>query len=215
MIQQIHDAVYQRTVHPKNTSWYLNTHLIITDKHNIFIDSGLGKDSITDFLPFTDSGKSNILIVTHHHFDHVWGSGAIEFEHIFAHPLCDSLISQTFAKSVAENGQLAEGSITFRKSDRTMIDDKVIDDRLRCIFAPGHTVDSIMIYDSQSQILFIGDNIGDEGAGLIPELDCPVTEYRATLEKALLCSPLSIASSHRALSGIRLIKDVLKTLTSL
>ena len=215
MIQQIHDNIYQRTIHPKNTSWYLNTHLIITDKHNIFIDSGLGKDSITDFLPFTDSGKSNILIVTHHHFDHVWGSGAIEFEHIFAHPLCDSLISQTFAKSVAENGQLAEGSITFRKSDCNVDDDKVIDDRLHCMLAPGHTVDSIMIYDSLSQILFIGDNIGDEGAGLIPELDCPIAEYHLTLEKALLCSPVSIVSSHRALSGIRLIKDALKTLTIL
>ncbi len=215
MIQKIHDTIYQRTVHPKNTTWYLNTHLIITDKHNIFIDSGLGKDSIMDFLPYTDSGKPNLLIVTHHHFDHVWGSGAIEFEHIYAHPLCDSLISQNFAKSVAEYGSLAEGSITFRKSDYNVIDNMVIDKRLRLIIAPGHTPDSIMIYDSLSQIFFIGDNIGDEGSGLIPELDCPVTEYLLTLEKAITYDPLSVASSHRTLSSNKLIKDALKTLTSL
>jgi len=57
------------------------------------------------------------------------------------------------------------------------------EDKIRLIYTPGHTIDSISVLDEEEGVLNVADNIGDSLEELIPSLAVVKTEYIQTLLK--------------------------------
>ena len=70
------------------------------------------------------------------------------------------------------------------------------EDRIILFHTPGHTYDSISVYDQAEQVLNVGDNIGDTPELIIPELECNVDIYRDSVLKYKALNPKMIISGH-------------------
>ncbi len=213
MIKEIALHVYERRSQPEGLNWFINTFLICLDQANVFIDSGLGSKAIEELSIYRDDSKPNILIYTHYHFDHVWGSGALSFEKIIACEPFNALLQEDFDHAYAYFKEIKEGDVQCVYAD-TLIDFKTQLGELTLYPAKGHTQDGLIIHYPKLGLLFMGDNLPDQGQGLLPEInDEPA--YRRTLELALTLNPRTLIGSHCDERGLSLLDSMLKSLTSL
>jgi len=213
MIREIAPHVYERRVHPEGVTWFLNTFLITTDQANVYIDSGLGSRAIEDFKSFADPALPNILIYTHYHFDHVWGSGALSFAKVIACEPFNSLLQNDFELSYAYFKELQEGKVGCVFAD-TLIEYKTQLGPLTLLPAPGHTQDGLVIIDGRSKLAFMGDNLPDQGKGLFPELE-DKEAYLKTLQAVKELQPKTLVGSHCDEVSPPQLDQIVKSLTSL
>ncbi len=212
MIREIAPHVYERRVYPEGVNWFLNTFLIRLDQANVFIDSGLGTQAIVDFENFRDPKKPNILIYTHHHFDHVWGTKALDFAKIIACEPFNRLLQEDYDLSYAYFKELKEGDVGCVFAD-TLIEYRTQIGPLTCYPAPGHTQDGLMIHYPSLDLLFMADNLPDQGKGLIPELQ-DHEAYVKTIQLAIsLHAKTNLGSHHEPMNESQL-ESILKSLTS-
>ena len=166
----------------RHNDWILHMHLIKGKKHNFIIDTGFGSDSIEELFVEGGGDKPYILINTHYHWDHIWGNCNRKNFPIIAHKLCNEFIDKYFDSDYKRNSQYACGNV--KKQNPTLLFEKEIyfaEDKIRIIHTPGHTIDSISVFDEEEKILNVADNIGDTGNPLVPQLDCSREIYRQTL----------------------------------
>jgi glyoxylase-like metal-dependent hydrolase (beta-lactamase superfamily II) len=142
--------------------WQRNyNYLVVGDNAALLIDAGPG---MRDIRPVVRSltGLPYTLVMTHMHFDHV-GNG-IRFPRVSMIDLPhlreredDGVIQLTLLEHLGK----AEGYETPRVSvDEWLPPGATIDlgnRKVRVVYTPGHTVESISLFDSQSNILFTGD----------------------------------------------------------
>lgn len=126
---------------------------VIDDSNAIYlIDSGLGPDHIREIVTSTD--RPVHLILTHGHWDHIWGGEAIT-GNIYAHELTKETISpkdfKKFKRYHRGVTKLTYPTVTFSES--------LILGHLELFHTPGHTSDSISIWDPVDHMLFVGDNL--------------------------------------------------------
>jgi len=212
MIREVAPNVYERRVHPEGVAWFLNTFLILTDQANIYIDSGLGSFALEDFDKIADETKPNILIYTHYHFDHVWGSGALEFSKVIACEPFNALLQDDFELSYAYFKELKEGKVSCVYAD-TLIEYKTQIGPLTLYPAPGHTRDGLIIHDTRNNLVIMGDNLPDQGKGILPEI-----EDSAAIMKTLLLiqslQPKILLGSHCDEVNAKQVEVMMKSLTS-
>ena len=166
----------------RNENWILHMHLIKGKKHNFIIDTGFGPDSVGEIFIEGGSDKPYILINTHYHWDHIWGNCNAKGFPIIAHKLCSELMDKNFEADYKRNIQYAHGNV--QKQNPTILFEKEIyfaEDKIRVFHTPGHTIDSISIFDEEEKVLNAADNIGDTGNPLVPQLDCDLDTFRQTL----------------------------------
>ena len=212
MITEIAPHIYQRRVQPEGIAWFLNTFLIQLNQANVFIDSGLGSQTIIEMMDYCDPSKPNILIYTHHHFDHVWGSSALKFAKIIACEPFNRLLQDDFERSYAYYKELKEGDVSCVYAD-TLIEFKTQLGPLTLYPAPGHARDGLMIHVPQADLLIMGDNLPDQGQGLIPELDDP-EGYLTTLRLAISLHAKTLIGSHCEPLDSSQLEIMLKSLTT-
>lgn len=213
MIREIASHVYERRVHPDGVDWFINTFLICLDEANVFIDSGLGSKAIEEFIPYCDPKKPNVLIYTHYHFDHVWGSKGTTFAKIIACEPFNTLLQEDFDRSYAYFKAIQEGEVGCVYAD-TLIEYKTQMGPLTLYPAPGHTKDGLMVHYPEEGILFMGDNCADEGLGNIPELD-DLEAYKKTIELTILLEPITLIGSHCDEQSAKALESIMKSLTSI
>jgi glyoxylase-like metal-dependent hydrolase (beta-lactamase superfamily II) len=213
MIREITAHVYERRVHPEGVDWFINTFLICLDEANVYIDSGLGSKAITDFMPYCDPKKPNILIYTHAHFDHVWGSKGASFSKIIACEPFNTLLEEDFDRSYAYFKEIQEGEVGCVYAD-TLIDFKTQIGPLVLYPAPGHTQDGLMVHYPKEGLLFMGDNCADHGKGIIPELE-DLDAYKKTIDLALSLESKTLLGSHCDELSSKALESIMKSLTSL
>lgn len=164
--------------------WDLNLHLIRADKHNYIIDTGLGELSVEPIIKHIENdGKPLIVINTHYHWDHIWGNGAFENGVIVSHKFCREIIEDKWDEMLSRNREYIYGDI--RKCLPNLTFDNELyfpGDHIRMFYSPGHTVDSISIFDEADGVLNAGDNIGDNMEHIVPELACTREAYLNTLK---------------------------------
>lgn len=182
--------------------WDLYLHLIEADTNNYLIDTGLGSQSVApilDYLKSVDNQKPVVIINTHHHWDHIWGNGAISNCKIIAHTLCKTLSDNLWCQMYEENTAYhAYGCAQKVLPNQTFEQELYFEqDKIRLFYTPGHTIDGISILDEEDGVLNVGDNIGDENKPLIPELDCKRSVYQTTLEQYLTLNINYCVSGHR------------------
>jgi glyoxylase-like metal-dependent hydrolase (beta-lactamase superfamily II) len=213
MIREIASHVYERRVQPEGLDWFINTFLICLDQANVYIDSGLGSKAIEELVPYGDPNKPNILIYTHYHFDHVWGSKGASFAKIIACEPFNTLLQEDFELSYAYFKEIQEGEVACVYAD-TLIDYMTQMGPLTLYPAPGHTPDGLMVHYPQMGLLFMGDNLADHGKGIIPDLQ-DLEAYKKTIELAISLESKTLIGSHCDEQSSKALDSIMKSLTSL
>ena len=153
-----------------------NIWLVRGSNSDLLIDSGLGLYSLAPILA-TITQHPITVVMTHCHFDHM--GGAHEFDRRLGHKACDEMYHQpmsseinvsafiraeTFRALPYEGFSVNQFSVKPAPLTGYLDEGDVIDlgDRTFQIFhLPGHSPDSITLYEKKSEILFSGDTIYD------------------------------------------------------
>ena len=143
----------------------VTTGLIKGKAHNFIIDTGTGGDfskAMLDYL--ADDSLSTIVINTHHHWDHVYGNWMFKDKQIIAHKLCMELLDNDWTKKIEEvsaRGAILHGEVHKYLPNR-LIDAPLHfpEDGVLIFLNPGHSVDSISVYDEIDKVIYLGDNFG-------------------------------------------------------
>lgn len=165
--------------------WDLNLHFITGNQYNYIIDTGLGSESVAPILDFLrDTKRQTVVINTHHHWDHIWGNHCFKDGAILAHRLCRQLIVKRWDDMLERHPQYPRGSVAYCLPN-LVFDEGVYfpDDGIRVFYTPGHTVDSVSVYDETDRVLDVGDNIGDTAEELIPVIGTELDVYAATIRE--------------------------------
>lgn len=164
----------------------VNVYLILGKKRAVLLDTGEGFCPIKPLIEELYDGEI-FAVNSHFHFDHIGANHLFQPMHIYNNP---------FAIAVAENGlpkealgaQIDEEMFQFGYPStinpdtfhiepytyETLTDGQIIDlggRTLKVLHTPGHSADSIMLYDEDNKILFTGDTF--YLGALYAHFDCP------------------------------------------
>ncbi len=196
----------------KFTEWNLNLHVIKGERYNYVIDTGCGPENVLPLMEHI-KGKPVVVINTHYHWDHVWGNCAFPDSIIISHPLCRELAREKWDEMTAKYGHYIAGSVQMRLPDVTFEGSLYFDDDgIRIFHTPGHTIDSISVYDEKDMVLNAGDNIGDTPQEIVPSLACANEVYINTLEMYKGVKFEACISGHNEPQGADIAKRILAEL---
>jgi len=151
----------------------VNLALILGNKHNFIIDTGVGPSSVQPLLEQIGSNSKPLIVInTHADWDHFYGNCAFEDKIIVSHKLCRERMDkewEKWAKWVDEKSCITDGEV--RKCLPNMVFEGNLhfpEDGISLFETPFHTADDISIYDAVDKILHIGDNFGFENGIAYP-----------------------------------------------
>ncbi|MGE5494108.1 MAG: MBL fold metallo-hydrolase [Burkholderiales bacterium] len=196
----------------KFPEWDLNLHVINGEKYNYVIDTGCGPANVLPLMEHI-KGKLVVVINTHYHWDHVWGNCTFPDSLVISHPLCRSVVKDKWDEMITGNARYIAGNVHMRLPDVTFEGSIYFDDDgIRIWHTPGHTADSISVYDEQDCVLNAGDNIGDTPQEIVPSLDCPREVYIKTLESYKSVKFETCISGHNEPQGADIAERILAAL---
>lgn len=151
----------------------VNAYLIIGSKKALLLDTGMGICNIKLLVEELYQGEL-IVVNSHFHFDHIGDNHRFEEVYIFDDPYAKKIAAEGLPCS-ALGDQLEESMFLFDYPKDfqpknfsippyniiTIKDGHIFDlgnRTLRVLHTPGHSNDSIMLYDEKKQILFTGDS---------------------------------------------------------
>lgn len=178
-----------------------NIYFLIGTNFNVCIDSGMGLNKIGPILDKIDY-KERRVITTHAHWDHIGNHD--EFNKIYYHENARNLlitgeltplevIKEEIIRDIdkkyipkefnldsyklydGSNGVTVQGGDIINQGDR----------QLEIVYTPGHTIDSISIYEKETGYLFVGDFLYSGPLYCGSSNNNPV-DYYDSLEKLLL-----------------------------
>ncbi len=160
-------------------------YLIQGKKANYVVDTGLGSGTaglVQDYIRKNHPGKV-IVINTHYHWDHLWGNIGFEGNDIYAHRSCRDMIEQKWDEMEQKQSQWKEGQIKKVLPNR-LIDDHFIfeEDGIDLFYTPGHTADSLSVYDCVDRVLHVGDNMETPYPGVYDTKEHLVYSLKKCLE---------------------------------
>lgn len=184
---------------------------------DLVVDAGLGVASLRDHVPALFENNP-ILVISHAHLDHV-GSAA-EFDERWMHSaasvdsampatlngpelgallgLDGSQLPDLLITSVPTGFDPAAYSIETAQATKTLADGDEIhlgDRVLTVLHLPGHTPDSICLYDEANRLLFSGDVLYDDV--LLDELhESNIDEYIDSMRRLRALPVLTVYPGH-------------------
>jgi len=177
-------------------SYLTHTYLLDRAGKYYLIDTYNGPDIIKTALELSniDPGKEIVVINTHFHWDHVWGNCAFPDHKIISHKLCREYLDQCWDDQLEKNRAYVTGAVTKVLPNWTFTDKIWLEDaQLELFHSPGHTQDSISVFDHQEKTLYVGDNL--ERPIIYVESNDLAT-YIKTLENYSSYQPERIISGH-------------------
>ncbi|MCL2610712.1 MAG: MBL fold metallo-hydrolase [Defluviitaleaceae bacterium] len=186
--------------------WNLNLHLILGDKYNYIIDTGLGSDSVAPIKEYIGNSKKPIIVInTHNCWDHIWGNHCFSECNIISHSLCRPLIEEQWSEMLKKNESYIRGEVKMCLPN-LLFDNSLYfpDDKIRIFHTPGHTIDSISVLDEQEKVLNAGDNVGDTIEEIVPALYYEKDAYIKSVQKYKELDFAACVSGHNDVLG----KDV-------
>ena len=191
--------------HPK----FIDIHagLILGTKHNYVIDTGFGSEHAKAILEYiSDDHKPIIVINTHSHYDHIWGNWCFGKSLIISHRSCRELADKQWDSIFNEKGENKVGEVhkclpnmTFEGSLHFPEDD------IEIFHSPGHSIDSISVYDAVDKVLYAGDSIGDSNDEIVPWIDTDLETFKNLIKTYRAYDFDTCISGHNTPQG----KDVL------
>lgn len=165
--------------------WDVKAYLIQGRKHNFIIDTGLGSSCVKPIKEYINSDTKPIIVInTHYHWDHIWGNGSLRECTIIASKLCRDMIESEWDNMIGKNGRYCDGAVEMCLPN--LVFDKELyfpEDKVRLLYTPGHTIDSISVIDEIDKVIHVGDNVGDSAEEIIPSIYCQKDLYIDTLLK--------------------------------
>lgn len=196
------------------TEWDLNLHLIVGQKYNYLIDTGLGSASVEPVLEYLKDNPHPIIVInTHHDWDHVWGNGSFLKHMIIAHWRCRDMIMEEWDEMLDGNKRYIAGEASMCLPN--MVFDNMLyfpDDKIRLIHTPGHTRDSISVLDEVEKVINVGDNIGDTVEEIVPCIETAKEVYQNTLMRYMALDIESCVSGHNIVLGKEVFGTIRKAL---
>ena len=168
---------------------------IETPKKVFIIDTFCGSLSMEPIISDLSGvrEKKIIIINTHFHWDHVWGNSAFNGE-IISHCKCRAYLEKYWEKQLEEEKKYLCGRAEKKLPTITFNDYLGFpEEGIELFYSPGHTADSISIYDHADNILYVGDNLEKP---LIYVEDDDLETYINTLEQYKKYRPWLIMAGH-------------------
>lgn len=191
--------------------WDLNVQLIIGEKYNYIIDTGLGSLSVIPIKEYIKHNNKQIIVInTHYHWDHIWGNSTLRECIIISHKLCREIIKSKWEDMIEKNRHYCDGEVEMCLPN--LVFEKELyfpEDKIRIIYTPGHTIDSISVIDEEEKVINVGDNIGDTVDEIIPDIDCEKDQYIETLLKYKEMDFDTCISGHNVVLGKEVIEEIL------
>lgn len=198
-VEKITENVFRFTLTPL-AKWQVYSYLINTPSNIYIIDTGCGnKDAefINEFIKNKNFNKPLVIINTHYHYDHIWGNGFFNYKDIIASAKTYQAIIMHWNKDTLENSQHMQGNVKMTLPTITFNHNISLENStLLLLESKGHTEDGICIYYKPDQVLFVGDNIGDDDIEIIPELECSKEDYIKAINDMLHYDIKYILSGH-------------------
>ena len=154
------------TVPEDDKGGFVNMNLIRGKNHNFIIDTGTGESNVKAILEYLgDDIKPIIAIITHAHWDHIFGNSALKNSLIVSHVLCRDIMDKRWDMDVE---RLLEGNSEFvdaelHKCLPNMLFEGSLhfpEEGISLFHTPGHSDDGISVYDAVDKALYVGDNFG-------------------------------------------------------
>jgi len=190
--------------------WDLNLHLILGQRYNYLIDTGLGSKSVAPIIDYLgNSPKPLIVVNTHYHWDHIWGNHCFSECSIVSHSYCRELAAENWAEMLQRNESYIRGEVKLCLPN--LVFDSCLDfpdDKIRIFYTPGHTVDCISVFDGEDKVLNVGDNIGDTLQEIVPVLKTETALYLKTIHMYQELDVVTCISGHNQILG----KDVFEAI---
>jgi glyoxylase-like metal-dependent hydrolase (beta-lactamase superfamily II) len=186
--------------------WNLNLHLILGKRYNYIIDTGLGSESVAPIKEYLGSSQKPIIVInTHYDWDHVWGNHCFNECSIISHSLCRGLLEESWSTMLKKYEQYIRGDVK-RCLPNLVFDSSLYfpDDGIKIFHTPGHSIDSISVFDEQDKVLNAGDNIGDTMQEIVPTLYYEKDVYIKSVQKYKELDVSACVSGHNDVLG----KDV-------
>ena len=146
----------------ENCYFYVND----STRHGFIIDPGAQADKLLDII--RDNGLViEKILLTHGHFDHF---GAVEELReklncpVLAHEKADLFLLDPLMNLSRQcvGDMIIRDTVKFKDGDTIALDEA---HSLRVIYTPGHTPDSVLLYNEKERIAFVGDTIFKESIG--------------------------------------------------
>lgn len=193
--------------------WDLNVHLIVGDKYNYIIDTGFGAGSMVPVMDYINKDNPIVVINTHYHWDHIWGNCVFEDCMIVSHRLCREMISEQWDEMIQNNRKYVDGKAEKCMPNVVFEDElRFLEDGIRLIYTPGHTIDCISVLDEKDKVINLGDNVGDTVDEIVPCVDSDTNIYIESLEKVKTLDFDTCVSGHNIVLGKDVLDQILEKL---
>lgn len=192
------------------------SYLMIGKDRSLLLDTGMGIGNIKKVVDSLYSGDL-IVVNTHSHFDHIGGNHQFPLVHILNHESAIGRMKNGLPYDMVEKNLVGDSTILpypegFVPEEyhiepcnfKTIEDGHVFDlgnKKLQVLATPGHSPDSIMLFDDQNKRIFTGDTYYP--ATLYAHLDSPdgltsvFDTYRSTMHMvADRFSDYTVYASH-------------------
>ena len=133
-----------------------------TTKHGFLIDPGAEAERLLALIR-KNGWHIDAILLTHGHFDHF---GAVnELRHILGVPVYAHEARGAYLTDPKVNLSIYCGPpmtverVESLRDGQTLTDEQAPSLRLRVLHTPGHTTDSVTLYDKAAGIAFVGDTI--------------------------------------------------------
>lgn len=163
--------------------------MTLTGTNTYLVDDGNGQGELAVIDPGPDDlpshlhavveaanrrGRISTVIVTHRHLDHLPA----------AVPLC------------RKTGATLVGHADLPGVERPAADNQPVFDSLVALVTPGHTRDSICLWNASTGALFTGDLVLGTGTAVLDDAPGALNDYMASLRRLLELRPRTIYPGH-------------------
>ncbi len=137
-----------------------NVYALEAGRNLLVCDTYLGPEALRPALAELLRGRENVVVVnTHADWDHVWGNCMFAADRIIGHRLCRERLLTEGETDLARYACWQRGDISLVPPEVTFEDRLELPEfDVELFSSPGHTPDSISIYDREDQVLVVGDN---------------------------------------------------------
>ena len=137
-----------------------NIYVMEDDRYLLICDTYLGPEALRPALTELLRGREDVVVVnTHADWDHVWGNCLFEAARIIGHRLCRERLLREGEADLANNACWQRGDINLVPPTLTFEDRLELPEFDAELFSsPGHTPDSVTLYDRKDRVLVVGDN---------------------------------------------------------
>lgn len=184
-------TAFTRSLEAYDVSWFL----LERDRRCYLIDTGCGPlDMLSVQEAVRRAGKPLVVVNTHFHWDHVWGNCMFPEAPVVAHERCRRRMREEWTPQVEQNRRMMAGDATLRLPD-VCFNDRLSfpEDGILLFHTPGHTDDSISVWDTERRLLIAGDNLERP---LVYVEDPDLDAYRRTLAAYIALDAKTILAAH-------------------